>query len=164
MSEEAAHIRVRLERRYDEIASTRMQGVPVMNPALRVAALGFEPLGADRLGVLLTPWFMNLVILPGAAGEWATGDKLTRDLPAGRVEFIVTLDEELGPLVMCSLFSPVFEFADQEAALDAGRAALAEVLKAGKDEDVENEAEEKDAGPRNVSRRAFLRGGAEDAA
>ena len=158
MSDEAAHIRARLEARFDDIARTRMEGVPVMNTALHVAALGFEPLGADRLGALLTPWFLDLVILPGAAGDWARGEKVSRALPAGRVEFIVTRDEELGPLLMCSLFSPVFEFADQQAALDAAGAALAEIRKP---------AEEAGAGKaraRAVSRRAFLRGGAEGAA
>ncbi len=130
--EEAAAIRARLEARFEEIARTRMEGVPILNPALGVEALGFEPLeegGGDRLGVLITPWFLNLVILPAGAHEgWATGHKLRRRLPAGEVEFIVTLDEELGPLLMCSLFSPVFEFADRQAAHDTAASALAEVM------------------------------------
>ena len=158
MSDESAHIRARLERRFDEIALSRMAGLPVMNRALEVAALGFEPFGADRLGILLTPWFLNLVILPGEAGERASGEKITRALPAGRVEFIVTRDEELGPLLMCSLSSPVFQFADPQAASDAAGAALAEIRRP---------AEEAGAGKaraRAVSRRAFLRGGAEGAA
>ena len=130
--QDAAQARARLEARFDRIARTRMEGVPILNRALGVAALGFEPLagsGGDRLGVLITPWFLNLVFLPAQAeAGWATGHKLRRRLPAGEVEFIVTHDEDLGPLLMCSLFSPVFEFADMQAARDTAAAALAEVM------------------------------------
>lgn len=130
--QDPAEIRVLLETRFELIARTRMEGMPILNRALGVAALGFEPLadsGGDRLGVLITPWFLNLVIVPAQAeAGWATGHKLRRPLPAGEVEFIVTLDEDLGPLLMCSLFSPVFEFADMQAARDTAAAALAEVM------------------------------------
>ncbi len=128
MTDEAADIRARLERRFGALARTRMQGVPVCNDAIGVAALGFEPLGKDRPGILITPWFMNLVILPGEDEGRTTGEKCRRALPAGEFEFIVTRDEELGPLLMCSLFSPMFEFADQQAALETAQAALAEAL------------------------------------
>ena len=55
-----------LEQVFAHIAATRMQGVPVQNPALRVQAVGFAPQadpdgGEWLLGVLVTPWFMNLV-------------------------------------------------------------------------------------------------------
>lgn len=161
MKDETAHIRALLERRFQEIASTRMAGLPVINGAIGVAALGFAPIDEGRLGVLITPWFMNLVVLPTEAGDWATGDKIIRELPAGHVEFIVTRDEELGPLLMCSLFSPMAEFADQQAALDTAEAALAEALDPGE----APELSERDApAPRKVSRRAFLRGASEDAA
>ena len=55
--------------RFEEIARTRMAGVPVANPALRVEAIGFS-LQAEAdgtkvaAGILLTPWFMSLVRLP----------------------------------------------------------------------------------------------------
>ena len=42
-------------------------GVPVLQRALRVAAVGFEAdadAGRGAVGVLVTPWFMNLVWLP----------------------------------------------------------------------------------------------------
>ncbi len=128
MSNPAAVLRARLEARFDEIARTRMQGVPILNAAIKVAALGFEAREGAPLGILVTPWFMNLVILPDKDEGWATGDKCRLTLPAGAFEFIVTRDEELGPLLMCSLFSPMFEFADQQAALETARAALAEIL------------------------------------
>jgi len=59
--------------RFDDIARTRMVGVPLLNPALQVEAVGFtlqaegegELAGAGvAVGILVTPWFMNLVRLP----------------------------------------------------------------------------------------------------
>ena len=57
-----------LEQTFAQIGSTRMQGVPVLNTLLHVQAVGFEVLAegdAHRLeGILITPWFMNLLRLP----------------------------------------------------------------------------------------------------
>ena len=41
-----------------------MAGVPMLNPALRVQAVGFRHWQSHWLGVLVTPWFMNLMLLP----------------------------------------------------------------------------------------------------
>lgn len=161
-----------------------MQGLPVLNKALRAAAIGFEPWQEYRLGVLATPWFMNLVLLPrdqaGFAGR--VGQKRLVSLPAGQVEFIVGFEEALGWLLSCSLFSPVFEFHDQEAALETARAALTGVLDGAEQTGAEQtgtsksqmwgirpdrlpgqELEQKDENApgglaRPVSRRNFLRG------
>ena len=62
----------RLEAVFRDIAATRMVGVPLLHPGLQVQAVGFapEPEGSSALGVLVTPWFMNLLRLPLAgAGE-----------------------------------------------------------------------------------------------
>ncbi len=168
MSAPSAHIRASLERRFGEIAATRMAGLPVINPALEVAALGFAPFGTGRLGVLVTPWFMNLVFLPEEDSGWETGEKVTRALPAGRVEFIVTRDEELGALLMCSLFSPMFEFAGQQAALETAQAVLAGILDSGEG-DAPGGGDEGGGGNgngkerRDISRHVFLRSEAKGA-
>ena len=49
---------------FERIAATRMAGLPMNNPALKVAAVGFQPWAEDYLlGVLITPWAINLVVL-----------------------------------------------------------------------------------------------------
>ncbi len=133
MQEHAAQIRDRLGSLFREIETTRMDGVPILNPALEVAAFGFEPWQDYYLGVLLTPWFMNLVLLPRDPDAFALtkpkfGDKQQVRLPAGQVEFIVGHEEDTGFMLSCSLFSPVFEFDDQAAAEETALAALEQVL------------------------------------
>jgi [NiFe] hydrogenase assembly HybE family chaperone len=109
---------------FRDIEATRMRGVPILNPRLQVQAVGFEPDRDDpglALGVLVTPWFINLVRLPmAAAGEsalGAVGEARTRSAGAMRAEFIGAHEPAVGRFEACSLFSPVLEFADQAAAL-----------------------------------------------
>lgn len=116
-----------LEQVFAHIATTRMQGVPVQNPALRVQAVGFAPQADSQggewlLGVLVTPWFMNLVYLPQAvasAGDavLGVGLKTSRQIGSQTFEFIGAHEDGLGTFACCSLFSPMFEFADHAAAV-----------------------------------------------
>jgi [NiFe] hydrogenase assembly HybE family chaperone len=116
-----------LEQVFAHIAATRMQGVPVQNPALRVQAVGFAPQadpqgGEWLLGVLVTPWFMNLVYLPlvvARAGDpvLGVGLKASRQIGTQTFEFIGGHEDGLGAFACCSLFSPMFEFADHGAAV-----------------------------------------------
>jgi [NiFe] hydrogenase assembly HybE family chaperone len=116
-----------LERRFDAILRTQMQGVPLLNPALRVQAVGFAPWGDHWLGVLVTPWFMNLVLMPRLRAAWqpaAERESRHHVFPAGVFEFIGGRDAELGDYQACSLFSPMFDFATQDGAIETAAAAL----------------------------------------
>ncbi|WP_157272015.1 [NiFe]-hydrogenase assembly chaperone HybE [Azohydromonas aeria] len=117
---------------YEHIARTRMAGVPLLNAALRTEAVGFEAQLDDDaeegvLGVLVTPWFMNLVWLPLADGEpTALGATRERTLGGTALPFIGS--EAAGcRFEACSLFSPMFEFADPAAARAVAQAVLAQL-------------------------------------
>ena len=120
----------RLVEAFDHIARTRMVGVPLLNAALAVEAVGFasQTDAADEhgvLGVLVAPWFMNLIWLPSDAsdGTHEVGETRLHVLGGERFEFIGAHEPSVGPYALCSLFSPMFEFADQAAVLDTLRAA-----------------------------------------
>lgn len=116
---------------FERVACTRMAGIPILHPGLAVHAEGFEvePGGRCGLGVLVTPWFMNLVRLPLADDEpiAALGVKATRTVGEAGLEFIGAFEEGFGRYEACSLFSPMFEFVDQDAAVATARAVLAEL-------------------------------------
>lgn len=120
------------EAAFERIHVERMDGVPILNPALSVAMAVFRPWGAGYIGVLVTPWFINAVLIGAQddAGEAAPGTKKCFALPAGPFEFIRSQEQGLGGFWMCSLFSPVFEFPDQETALAVARAAFAALMDA----------------------------------
>jgi len=125
-----------LERVFEAVHATRMADVPILNERLRVAALGFRDWQGVRVGALVTPWSINLVILPGPAAPagQAAGDAVLARLrggeaqrwlfPSGEYEFHGHEEATLGRYQQCSLFSPVLEFATHEDACAAARAAL----------------------------------------
>jgi [NiFe] hydrogenase assembly HybE family chaperone len=145
------HLRARvaaLEAAFTHVAATRMAGVPVMNRQLRVQALGFEAWqapraqagdqatpdvavagGSEALGILVTPWFMNLVRLPldaaAESGLPAVGVSDWRRVGADPVEFIGAHEEAVGRYAAASLFSPMFEFADHATACATAHQVLA---------------------------------------
>ena len=145
-----------LESAFTRIQRERMADVPLLNPALRVQAVGFGVREEYCLGVLITPWFMNLILLPGTGDDWQghrPGSKRTCTFPSGVYEFIAGHEDGLGPYQACSLFSPVLEFEDQTAALAAAEAALEAVMEAPEAPQPEPGAME-----RPISRRDLLRG------
>lgn len=124
-----------------------MRDLPVVNAALSVQAVGFNRFNKDWLGVLITPWFMNLLMMPGPDSTWHAqqpGTKIEKNFPYGTFEFTLGNETQLGTYALCSLFSPMFQFENQAAALAAAQAALQGLLAK--------------SAPRVVSRRDLLRG------
>lgn len=127
---EAAEIRAvtdRLVADFTEVWHATMRGVPIVNKALRVEAVGFRRVEGQILGVLITPWFMNLVALPDGA-DWSDltpGQKEVMGFPSGDYEFLHNTREMIGGYKACSLFSPMSEFTRQEDAADVARAVMA---------------------------------------
>ncbi len=120
-----------LERAFARIERERMRDVPILNPRLRVEAVGFQPWQGHWIGILVTPWFMNALLLPGTGDPWParnTGDAHAWPLPIGNCEFIAGYEEEIGEYHLCSLMSPVLQLEDQEAARIAAQAALDTLL------------------------------------
>jgi [NiFe] hydrogenase assembly HybE family chaperone len=99
--------------------AVRMEGLNFVNPALEVSAVGFAPWAGHWLGVLVTPWFMNLTLAPRDPAVWQAVEqgKVRRyRFPAGDFDFIGAHDDAAGEYQLCSLFSPVLEFEDQVTA------------------------------------------------
>ena len=111
---------------FRRIHAERMSGLPILNPRLDVRAVGFREFDGHAVGVLITPWFMNLVLLPGdtAWSELAQGGVATVAFPDSEVEFNVSHDDELGTHLSAALFSSVADFPD----LDTAVAIAEEVL------------------------------------
>jgi len=160
-------IATRIERVFDEIARARMAGLPFVNAALRVQVVGVRRwqsrAGEVWLCVLITPWAINLMVLPCAAPGWhlpSSGYSQSWSFPSGDYEFLGANEPGLGEYLSCSLFSPTFELTDQQQAVDTASAVLNALfvqetpLSRGAGEGVAS------ATPvASISRRTFLRGG-----
>ena len=71
---------------------------------------------------------MNLLLLPTADSDWTAltpGNKFAQTFPYGVFEFTVAHEQQLGIYAQCSLFSPMFQFQNQDDARHAALAALA---------------------------------------
>lgn len=105
---------------FSQIAATRMADVPICNANLQVEAVGFQRTAAGHwAGVMITPWAINLLCLPGQADGWpalAACSKHDWNFPSGAYEFTVADEASLGNYHLCSLFSPALEFASHEQA------------------------------------------------
>jgi [NiFe] hydrogenase assembly HybE family chaperone len=159
-----------VERVFGHIAATRMAGLPLNNPALRVEAVGFRLWQGDWLGVLVTPWAISLMLLPGGSGafrELGADERQCWRFPSGAYDFMGSCEATLGPYQLCSLFSPAFEFATHEAACATAHAALDSLLEPAAAAEREKQREQarlagvsvlEQAASETGSRRDFLRG------
>jgi [NiFe] hydrogenase assembly HybE family chaperone len=124
-------IKRKLESVFNRIYTERMTDMPMVNNKLQVHAIGFQPWQQHYLGVLSTPWFMNLMLIPGEQEDWSEFQELSKRshaFPSGRYEFITGYEEEIGKYQMCSLFSPMFEFADDDSAVETAQIILQELM------------------------------------
>jgi [NiFe] hydrogenase assembly HybE family chaperone len=156
----------KLEAVFSEIAATRMADVPIVNSALRVEAVGFREWQGRWAGVLVTPWTINLMLLPGQDAQL---EKLPPDtratwiFPSGVYEFMGLDEPALGICHICPLISPVHEFTAHEDALAVAREIINALFDAGARKDelagmIEDSRLKGEAlGQKNISRRDFLR-------
>lgn len=140
---------VELADRYRHIWQTRMHGLNFLNPQLEVECAGFRDDGEHSVGVLITPWFMNLVLLPDSdtLADFPQGEQVQCQFPSGPCDLTVYQDEELGTYLAAVLFRTVADFPDQAVARAVAEEALANILA---------EPPEKDTG--TVSRRGLITG------
>lgn len=110
----------RLVAGFRRIQAEQMHDFALLNPRLCVEAVGFREWQDRLVGMLIAPWFISLILLPGEDDDWRAfrvGSKLVHDFPSGSYEFIVCDERTIGRFQSCSLFSPATEFADQAAAV-----------------------------------------------
>ncbi len=109
-----------IEKTFTKIHLENMQGIPILNPAIEVQAVGFQHYQGRVLGVIITPWLMNVVILPTEDEDWSSmelGHKQPHKFPAKTCKFMVNNIEGIGPCQTHSLYSPMRDFACHEQAL-----------------------------------------------
>ena len=164
----AAALAARVEATFERVRRERMAGLPFVNEALRVELVGLRRWRGLWLGVLVTPWFMNLLLLPGdgvadgaeVAARWPavrTGEYAQFAFPAGTMSFLAGREGEVGEYLSCSLFSPMFEFAEHDVARQTAEACLVALFDPAVAGQPAAEPGPR-AEPAPVSKRDFLRG------
>ena len=161
----------KLEAVFNDIAATRMAGLPICNPAVRVQAVGFREWQEHWVGVLVTPWTLSLVLMPGDKAPLKTlgsDEKMSWEFPSGKYEFMGLNEPALGTCQTCSLISPVVDFERHEDAVKVAEQVM-EALFVKDESDAKRDADRKQMVEaarlkgepvldKPLSRRDFLRG------
>jgi [NiFe] hydrogenase assembly HybE family chaperone len=147
-----------VEEAFFRIQREQMADVPILNPALAVEAVDFQRWQGHWLGIVVTPWCMSVLLVPGSSENWnSTGENRRRfvKFPAGDFAFLGSKEIELGEYQSCPLFSPMGQFRSQSEATMTARASLIALLTAPQ-QPQSAPGEVKAAGEPSLSRRRFL--------
>lgn len=117
---------------FTRIGEEHMKDIGLYNHALRVEAVGFRPWEGWLAGILLTPWFMNFMLLPTSPAQLQDSEVAAKrriEMPCGEVVFTVGEVDELGPYLASSLYSPMGRFDVHEMACATAWAAVDKFFK-----------------------------------
>jgi len=116
-----------LEVTFNKIHQEQMQEIPILNSLIAVEALGFHEYQGRIVGIVITPWMMNMFMLPKDGEDWSQyeiGHKLPHQFPSNTYKFMVNEIDGIGYCQTYSIFSPMHEFANHEHALSAAQSFL----------------------------------------
>lgn len=116
---------------FRQIGATQMRDLPIYNACLDVEAVGFQALGKDWVGVLITPWFMSAILLPSnkiALDNGTLGKTSLEVLPSATRAFMSGGIETVGCYKSLSIHSPMGIFTSQEDARHEARVRLTALL------------------------------------
>jgi [NiFe] hydrogenase assembly HybE family chaperone len=119
---------------YGRVADRDMSTLPGYNDRLRLEAVGFRVWEGHYVGVLVAPWFMNLVLLPGAADDWselAGAETSEWKFPAEKILFNPCALEGAGLHLTASLFTDLTGFPDQDTARAVGLEVMNRLFQGG---------------------------------
>lgn len=120
-----------LAERFQQIGAERILGLPIYNDKLTVEAIDFQECKGGLIGVLVTPWFMNVMLLPEDTRPYQMqelGEKVNYVLDSGEHEFVIGEDEAVGRYLFRTITSPTLCYKKQIAAVNAGSKALSTLL------------------------------------
>ncbi|MEH6628633.1 MAG: [NiFe]-hydrogenase assembly chaperone HybE, partial [Motiliproteus sp.] len=120
-----------IEQHYQQILEEKVRDLAAINPDLEVKTIGFQDLDGQILGVVITPWFMDLFLLTDELEGWRadqTGEHHFQPFPAGDFHFAHAWDAKIGAYGISSLFSPMDDFPDQATAERTALRALEQLF------------------------------------
>lgn len=157
---------------FARIEQNQMQGLPVCNSQLTSEVVGLRRYDEYWLGVLVTPWTLQLILLPATeqAENLREGDHRTFQFPQGEILFMASDNPDLGVYLACSLMSPLHDFPSQEVIRNTAEEVMTLLFQSPEPQpqgksvkvampgrlDVEREA--KTVEKKSATRREFLRG------
>ena len=120
-----------LEDCFTKIWKENMVGIQILNNDLVVEAVEFQHWNGRVIGMMVTPWFINLIMLPKEGENWKIdklGEREKFTFPQKECPVMINEIEEFGYCKTYSLYSPVNDFPNPEAARIAAAIFLRDLL------------------------------------
>ena len=95
---------------FERVSKQSMHDLSFLHPTMGIYASEFALFENQWVGVVITPWMLSAMILPGPNQYWphrAIGEKLGLILPYGEMTYTVGELEGLTQYLACSLMSPL---------------------------------------------------------
>lgn len=129
-TEDAGRV-AKLAEAFIRIGEESMKGIGLYNHNLNVETVGFRRWEDWLAGILVTPWFMNFVLLPTRPDQitGAVGTKTRLVMPRGEITFTIGEVDEIGLYQASSLYSPMGRFDVQTVAATTAWAAIDKFFK-----------------------------------
>lgn len=99
-----------LETAFSNVLQNAMLDLSFIHPDMPICACGLQLFEGQWVGVMLTPWMMSAVILPGPDQVWparGVGERLGLKLPFADLTFTVGRVDGLPQYLASSLMSPL---------------------------------------------------------
>lgn len=121
-----------LEQHFRDVHEHSMSDLKLCNKHLEVAAVGFHLYENHWFGIMITPWFLNLMILPQEGQPWPElveqkGNDIALEFPCGNLKFTPRVDPVIGSHLVCSLESPLIEYKAQQEILNTAQQILVDI-------------------------------------
>ncbi|MFV0576870.1 MAG: [NiFe]-hydrogenase assembly chaperone HybE [Vibrio sp.] len=123
----AEQTKARIENVYQNILEQEMQSMPFIAQNIGIEMVGLQQYQDHWLGVMITPWMMNLMILPiqnnqvqNEQGLWPdlhVGEEVGIRLAGNDYRFYASEVEGIGQFLACSLMSPISGIANHAQAV-----------------------------------------------
>jgi len=117
---------------FTRIGEDTMRHIGLYQHGLQVESVGFRRWEDWLAGVVVTPWFMNFMLIPTRPDQLngvQVTEKRTIEMPRGDVVFTVGELDGIGLYLAASLYSPMGRFANQSVAVTTAFAAVDKYFK-----------------------------------
>lgn len=102
--------RERVQIAFEHVSEQSMHDLSFLHPSMSVYTSDFVLFENQWVGVVITPWMLSAMILPGPDQVWPqrlVGEKLGLVLPYGEMTYTVGKLEGIPQYMACSLMSPL---------------------------------------------------------
>jgi [NiFe] hydrogenase assembly HybE family chaperone len=115
-----------IEAAFRKIEQGPMRGLPVCHAALTTELVGCSRWNEYWIGCLITPWTLQLLLLPATSAVEALqeGDVRVWEFPQGPLTFRAIENLDLGTYQSCGLCSPVTSYPSQAAIRQVSREVM----------------------------------------